>query len=109
MEEIRFFLPLLVEALRYEPLPDPSPLFDALVEASLRDPAVRYDLYWALILRAGSNSESAARYEGLKQRLISELAASEACGPKVAEDLIVAFSIYQVFDLLFYSPKNRTE
>ena len=95
VEEIQFFLPLLVECLRYEPLPDPSPLFEALVDAAIRDAAVRYDLYWALVLRAGSDSESAWRYESLKQRFMVEL--SEVCGEGVSEDLITTFSIYQVF------------
>ena len=65
------------------------------MEAAHQDAGVRYDLFWALSLRAGSNSKSAGRYEALKQRFIVELV--EVCGEGVIEDLIMTFSIYQVF------------
>ena len=95
IDELRFFLPLLVENLRFEPLPDPSPLFNALVAIAVRDVGVRYELFWALVLRAGSKSENAWRYESLKQMFIAKIV--RKCGEEASEELTRAFSIYQVF------------
>ena len=56
---------------------------------------MRYDLFWALSLRAESNSQSAGRYEALKQLFLIDL--EEVCEAGMGEDLIMAYSIYQVF------------
>ena len=52
LKEFRLYLPILVEMLRYEALPDPSPLFNTILEASVFDPEIRYDFFWAMNLRA---------------------------------------------------------